>query len=63
MMRQAFAETMVDAAYRDEVLKGKLDHSPRDGDAVQDIIGRIARMPPATIARYKEIVMAKNSGG
>jgi tripartite-type tricarboxylate transporter receptor subunit TctC len=63
LMRQAFTETMQDAAYRDEVLKGKLDHSPKDGNAVQDIIARIANMSPATIARYKEIVMAKNSGG
>jgi tripartite-type tricarboxylate transporter receptor subunit TctC len=55
LMRQAFEKTMNDPAYKQEVLKGKLDYSPRGGEAVQAIIGRIAAMPPSIIARYKDI--------
>jgi tripartite-type tricarboxylate transporter receptor subunit TctC len=55
LMRQAFERTMNDPAYKQEVLKGKLDYSPQGGEAVQAIIGRIAAMPPSIIARYKNI--------
>jgi tripartite-type tricarboxylate transporter receptor subunit TctC len=61
MIRRAFMETMNDPAYRADVLKGKLDYSPRDGDGVQATIARIAKMSPAVIARYKEVVLSTKS--
>jgi tripartite-type tricarboxylate transporter receptor subunit TctC len=62
LIRHAFRTTMEDPAFRDDVLRGKLDYSPRYGGDVQDTIARIAEMPPEIIARYKEIVLNNRSG-
>jgi tripartite-type tricarboxylate transporter receptor subunit TctC len=63
LVRKAFIETMRDPAYRADVIKGQLDYSPRDGDDIQATISSIASMPPAIIARYKEIIVGNRSGG
>jgi tripartite-type tricarboxylate transporter receptor subunit TctC len=60
LIRRAFTATMNDPAYKEDLLKGKLDYSPRDGEGVQDSIARIAQMSPVTIARYKDIVGNKS---
>jgi tripartite-type tricarboxylate transporter receptor subunit TctC len=62
LMRTAFRDTMQDAAFRDEVMKGKLDYSPRYGDDIQATIAHIAKMPPEIIARYKDIVLNNKTG-
>jgi tripartite-type tricarboxylate transporter receptor subunit TctC len=60
VIRRAFDATMHDADYKADVQKGKLDYSPKDGQAVQDIIASIAQKPAATIARYREITSNKS---
>lgn len=62
VMRKAFRDTMQDPAFRDDVIKNKLDYSPRYGDDVQETIAQMAKMPPEIIARYKEIILNNKSG-
>jgi tripartite-type tricarboxylate transporter receptor subunit TctC len=55
-MQRAFMQTMNDPAYRNDVTKGKLEYSPKDGIEVQRVIERVASMAPETIARYKDVI-------
>ena len=63
IVRKAFIDTMHDPAFREDVIKGKLDYSPKDGDEIQATISSMAGMSPAIIARYKEIAASNRSGG
>jgi hypothetical protein len=63
LVRRAFAATMIDPAYRDDVRRGKLDYSPKDAEEVQATIASIAKMPASIIARYKQIIRSNQSGG
>lgn len=55
IMRKAFMDTMNDPAFRREALKMKLDYSPKDGSAIEAMIGEIAGSPKAAIDSYRAI--------
>jgi tripartite-type tricarboxylate transporter receptor subunit TctC len=63
LVRRAFAATMIDPAYRDDVQRGRLDYSPKSAEEVQAMIASIAKMPASIIARYKEVIRSNQSGG
>jgi len=48
-----------DADYLREANQMKIDISPLSGDEIQQIVVRIARTPPAVIARYNAILHSK----
>ena len=52
-------DTHNDPEYVREAKQLQLDVSPRSGDEIQDVIARIAKTPPALIARYKDILNSK----
>jgi tripartite-type tricarboxylate transporter receptor subunit TctC len=62
IFRRAFTATMNDPGFRADVMKGKLDYSPKDGGEVQATIASMAKMSPETIARYKQIVLSNKAG-
>ena len=56
ILREAFMKAHKDAEFLAESEKLKLDVSPIDGEAVQDLIKRMASTPPAVIERFKQIM-------
>jgi tripartite-type tricarboxylate transporter receptor subunit TctC len=58
MLTQAFMSAHQDADYLREAKEMQLDVSPVAGDELQNQMARIARTPPAVIARYKTAVSA-----
>lgn len=56
LLREAFMKTHRDREFLAESEKLKLDVSPIDGEAVQDLIRRMASTPPGVIERFKQIM-------
>jgi len=52
-LRRAFDATMKDPAFRAEADKLQLEVSPMTGEAVQALVGDLARTPPAIAARVR----------
>lgn len=59
ILKQAFMDTQSDPAYLAEVNDLQIDISPLSGDAIQQLLRRLAGSPPALIQRYKDILEAK----
>jgi len=59
ILKKAFMDTQSDPEYLREAKQLALDVSPRSGDEIQATLQRLARAPPALIARYKEILGSK----
>ncbi len=60
ILKKAFMDTNRDPDYLREAEKLKIDISPLAGDEIAKIIARIARTPPAVVARYNAILHGKN---
>jgi tripartite-type tricarboxylate transporter receptor subunit TctC len=56
ILAQAFMQAHADPDYLREAKDMQLDISPVAGTELQNLMARIARMPPAVIARYKAAV-------
>ena len=56
LLRQAFMKTHKDTEFLADSQKLNLDVSPIDGEAVQDLIKRMASTPPSVIERFKQIM-------
>ena len=54
-LRRAFAEMVKDPEFLADAMRSKLDITPIDGEAVREIIRRMATTPKAVIARYNKI--------
>ena len=63
MFRKAFMATMRDPAYKNQVLKSKLEYSPKSGEEVQAIIDGLTKLSPQIIGRYKAIIESAKLGG
>jgi len=59
ILKKAFMDAHKDADYLREANQMKIDISPLSGDEIQKIVVRIARTPPAVIARYNAILHSK----
>jgi tripartite-type tricarboxylate transporter receptor subunit TctC len=59
ILKQAFMATQADPAYLAEASELQIDISALSGDAIQQLLQRLAGAPPALIQRYKEILEAK----
>ena len=59
ILKHAFMETQSDPAYLAEANDLQIDISPLSGDAIQQLLRRLAGSPPALIQRYKDILEAK----
>jgi tripartite-type tricarboxylate transporter receptor subunit TctC len=59
ILKQAFMATQADPAYLGEAHDLQIDISPLSGDAIQQLLQRLAGSPPALIQRYKDILEAK----
>jgi len=58
VLRRAFDATMKDKAFLDEAAKLQLEVSPMTGEAVQTLVGELARTPPAVAARVRTALEA-----
>jgi tripartite-type tricarboxylate transporter receptor subunit TctC len=56
ILAQAFMQAHADPDYLREAKDMQLDISPVAGTELQNLMARIARTPPAVIARYKAAV-------
>jgi tripartite-type tricarboxylate transporter receptor subunit TctC len=54
-LRRAFGEMVKDPEFLADAKRSKLDITPIDGEAVREIIRRMAATPKAVIARYNQI--------
>jgi tripartite-type tricarboxylate transporter receptor subunit TctC len=59
ILKRAFMEANRDPDYIRDAAQMKIDISPLSGDEIQKIVTRIARTPPAVVARYNAILHAK----
>jgi tripartite-type tricarboxylate transporter receptor subunit TctC len=59
-LRKAFAETLHDPAFLQDIGKAKLDLEPLSGDALQAAIANAGKFSPELIARAQEIAKAGN---
>jgi len=57
-LRRAFDATTKDKAFLDEAAKLQLEVSPMTGEAVQTLVGELARTPPAVAARVRTALEA-----
>lgn len=57
-LRRAFDATMKDPAFLAEAAKLQLDVSPMTGEALQALVGELARTPPAIVARVRAALEA-----
>jgi hypothetical protein len=57
-LRRAFDATMKDPAFVAEAAKLQLEVSPMTGEAVQAVVGEIARTPPAVANRVRAALEA-----
>jgi tripartite-type tricarboxylate transporter receptor subunit TctC len=56
LMRKAFKDTMEDPDYRADVLKSKLELTPKYGDEVQAALSDMAKSPASAMKRYKDLL-------
>jgi len=57
-LRRAFDATMKDPAFLAEAAKLQLEVSPMTGEAVQALVGELARTPPAIVSRVRSALEA-----
>jgi len=57
-LRRAFDATMKDPAFLTEAAKLQLEVSPMTGEAVQALVGELARTPPAVVSRVRAALEA-----
>jgi tripartite-type tricarboxylate transporter receptor subunit TctC len=57
-MRRAFDATMKDKAFLEEAAKLQLEVTPMTGEAVQTLVGELARTPPAVATRVRTALEA-----
>ena len=59
VLKKAFMDANRDPDYLREAAQLKIDISPLSGDEIAKIVARIAKTPPAVVARYNAILHAK----
>jgi tripartite-type tricarboxylate transporter receptor subunit TctC len=59
ILKKAFMDAHRDADYLREAAAMKIDVSPLSGDEIAKIVARIAKTPPAVVARYNAILHAR----
>ena len=57
-LRRAFDATMKDAAFLAEAAKLQLEVSPMTGEAMQALVGELAKTPPAITSRVRAALEA-----
>lgn len=55
-LRKAFMDTMADADFLAEAKKSRLDINPSSGEELEKIMAGLFQLPPATVARLKEVL-------
>ena len=60
LLRKAFKDTTEDPKYIEEIQKIKLELTPKYGDEVQAIVGKLTQSPPSVVARYKALMGPAN---
>jgi tripartite-type tricarboxylate transporter receptor subunit TctC len=55
IMQKAFMDTMNDPEFKDDMLKQKLEYTPKDGKSIADLVEQIEKTPASVIKRYKEL--------
>ena len=55
LLRKAFRDTTADKEFQAEMVKSKMELSPKDGAEIQAIIDSLSKASPAVIARYKNL--------
>lgn len=63
MLRTAFMKAVEDPEYLVESRAQKLEHTPKDGAAVQAVVDDLLKAPPAVIARYLKALGGKAPSG
>jgi hypothetical protein len=61
-LRTAFMATTRDPGFLAEAKRLRLDISPIDHKAIEDLLRRAAATPPDVVARMKDLVGAKSAG-
>jgi hypothetical protein len=59
-LRKAFDTTMKDPEFLADAQKGRLDIDPLDAHQAAAIIAGFAKLPPALVAKLKEVMVPKN---
>jgi tripartite-type tricarboxylate transporter receptor subunit TctC len=59
IMRQAFMETLQEAAFLDDARRAKLDIEPVPGDELEQVVARLFELPPTIVARLKQVLDPK----
>jgi tripartite-type tricarboxylate transporter receptor subunit TctC len=56
MLRAAFLKTLSDPEFVNDARRAQLDIDPISGEEVEQLIGELFRMPPALLAKLKELL-------
>lgn len=62
ILRAAFRDTLNDPEYRADMVKAKLEYSPKLGEQLQADINRMVNVSPAVAERYKALAQNERSG-
>jgi tripartite-type tricarboxylate transporter receptor subunit TctC len=55
IMQKAFMDTMNDPEFKADMLKQRLEYTPKDGKSIADLVEQMGKTPAAVIKRYKEL--------
>lgn len=59
VLRRAFQDTMKDPDFLNDAKKAKLPINPTTGEEIESIVGSLAKLPPALLERFKEMMLPK----
>jgi tripartite-type tricarboxylate transporter receptor subunit TctC len=62
IMQKAFMDTMNDPEFKEEMLKQKLEYTPKDGKALADLVAQMGKTPASVVKRYKELTGDRTGG-
>jgi tripartite-type tricarboxylate transporter receptor subunit TctC len=55
IMQKAFMDTMNDPEFKADMLKQRLEYTPKDGKSIADLVEQMGKTPASVIKRYKEL--------
>jgi tripartite-type tricarboxylate transporter receptor subunit TctC len=62
IMQKAFMDTMNDPEFKEDMLKQKLEYTPKDGKALAHLIAEMGKTPASVVKRYKELTGDRPGG-
>lgn len=62
IMQKAFQDTMNDPEFQAEMIKQKLEFTPKDGKTIAELVAQLAKTPESVIKRYKALVADRSPG-